>query len=242
MMHYNDALRLALSARWPERGKPLSGNTRMILDGTREKPVQVRLKYHATNIVVWKPEGDVFICTGWETVTTKQRLSTYADTSIFGKSLPALNGYAVSPEKATFIAVRGVRDSVPFNGSASVGHGHDNYLRITPEREWDMSTVKPVQVECVVEPEKLRKTMRHLGDVSRLALGYVKLAGRMPPGEVGMQKWLVDRMNTPLEEINLRPFPYCSDYPKTDFKTALGNVRWLIAKNSGWLGTASLLP
>ncbi len=242
MQRWHEVLNIALSARWPTTtGKPLANNTYMILDGTREKPIQVRLKYHCTNIIVWKPEGDIFICTGWDTITTKQQLSKYGGTSIFQKNLPALNGYAVSPEKRTFITVRGVPGEVPFDGNASVGHDYDNYLRITPERKWDMSTVKSIEVQLVVEPEKLRKVMLHLGKVSQLALGYAKLAGDRPwEGEVNMQKWLVDRMNVPLEDINLRPFPYASN-PKTDFKTALGNIRWNIARNAGWLSTASLL-
>lgn len=246
MLYWDDALRLALSARWPERGKPLNNNTRMILDGPREEPKQVRLRFHNTDIIVWRPNGDRYICTGWESQTTRERLHEYGGTSIHTKWLSALNGYAVTPERATLMSLSYSGISVPFSGNASCGGYHDNYIRVKPGNEIDLSTVNPIQVRCVVEPEALRRRMKHIGKVAKLALGYAKLDGREGPFEKGtgnVSDWLLARMNTPLEEIQLSPFPFISPAqdPKTAFKQGMDAIRWTIAHKEGWLGVASLL-
>jgi hypothetical protein len=250
MLYWDDALRIALSARWPERGKPLEPNTRMILDGPRDKPEQVRLRYHSTDIIVWKPNGDWYVCTGWDTVTTKARLRAYGGVSVYQANLPALNGYSVSPERSTFMSLYNGYQSVPFDGNASPtpdawGHRH-NYIRIRGRCEIDLSTVNAVQVQCVVEPEKLRRRMRHIGKIARFALGYAKLDGRdgvFEKGEGRVSDWLLARMNTPLEETQLSPFPFIGHQqnPKTAFKQGMDSIRWTIAHNEGWLGSASLL-
>lgn len=245
MYKWHDVLNIALSARWPEKGKPIDNNTRMILDGPRDNPTLVRLKFHATNIAVWYPGGEMFVCTGWESMTTRDRLSNYASVQVFTADLPAINGYAVHPSKATFARI-GANDPVPFNGSATCCGTYSNYIRVNSDGEIDMSTVKPIEVQCVVEPEKLRKCMRHLGKVANLALGYIKLSDNdavFHNGTVQPYEWLLQRRNIPLEDIQLSPFPqlYSRITNKQQLKQALNAVRWTIAKEEGWVGNASLL-
>ena len=178
MMYYQDALETARSARWPTtKGKPIDNNTYVILDVDKNgEPEQVRLKYHSTDIIIWKPDGTWYFCTGWESITTKQRLREYGGISIFQADLPSLNGYKVFPRRATYVSVPHTRRCVLFNGNANPDgqHYYSNYIRVKPGFEIDLTTVNPIRIDCIVEPEKLRRRMLHIGKIG-------KLLDRQPP-------------------------------------------------------------
>lgn len=248
MMYWDDALRTLRTARWPQTsGKKIQNNTHLFLDGTFDEPQQIRLKYHNTNIIILKPNGDRYICTDWSSMSTLERLREHANVSVFCADIPAINGYKTNPERGHFIKVYGSDMTVPFQGNASVPDGgrYNNYIRVMPGGEVDLATVNPIEVKCVIDDQKLRKIMRHVGKISRLALGYIKLRGDWPIAEpenqVNMYTWLMQRYKTPLEEIQLSPFPFFGDNPKNDFKAGMDAIRWDIAVREECVGVACLL-
>ena len=248
-MYYQDALETARSARWPTtKGKPIDNNTYVILDVDKNgEPEQVRLKYHSTDIIIWKPDGTWYFCTGWESITTKQRLREYGGISIFQADLPSLNGYKVFPRRATYVSVPHTRRCVLFNGNANPDgqHYYSNYIRVKPGFEIDLTTVNPIRIDCIVEPEKLRRRMLHIGKIGKLLVGYVKLKDGLIGEGPMLRQWLLDRENAPINEVALSPFPFGAfrdtHEMKKYLKKTLDDIRWDIARREDWTGQATLL-
>lgn len=86
MLEYRDAERLFATAKVPENGKPLQNNTRLYKScGEFGECYEVWL--HATPVVTIYKDGTYVLKTGgWATVTTKDRLNTYAPGMIFQES------------------------------------------------------------------------------------------------------------------------------------------------------------
>lgn len=244
MLYWDDAVRKALTARWPDQGKPLNNNTRIILDGTRDAPKRVRLRFHSTDILVWTPDSKIYVCTGWSTVTTLARLSEYGDVQVYKRNHPTINGYAVNPDNGLYMHIDRCWP-VPFNGNLNF-HGYNNYACFdVTTGEFDIDSIDAPCVECVTDPTALRRKMTKLGKVAKLALGYAKLAGDNPfnQGHIRIEDWLRERVDIPLEEIQLSPWPYIGDRtsPRAAFTRAMNSLRWSLAKEAGFVGKVTLL-
>jgi len=62
--------------------KKLENNTYLIKDGEN-----IAIKLHQTNVVTYKPNGDIVLNSGgWKTVTTKDRINKYSNARIFQKN------------------------------------------------------------------------------------------------------------------------------------------------------------
>jgi hypothetical protein len=74
-MNYQTAEVKLGKARKREAGKPLENNTRLL-----DRDGAIALKFHNTDIALFKRNGDVTIDTeGWHTVATKARLNEYVE-------------------------------------------------------------------------------------------------------------------------------------------------------------------
>lgn len=84
MLEYRDAERLFATARNPQNGKPLQNNTRLFHNVYGEYGECYEVWLHATPVVAIYKDGSYVLKTnGWTTVTTKDRLNTYAPGMVF---------------------------------------------------------------------------------------------------------------------------------------------------------------
>lgn len=95
---YDEALQLFKRARYPERGKPIAGNTRVVAVEPGDRPV-LGIKLHETIVVQLYPNGTTVIDDGgWLTCTTKDRINQW---------LP--NGWSLWGEKGVWLIGNGAR-------------------------------------------------------------------------------------------------------------------------------------
>jgi hypothetical protein len=245
-MDWQNALRILHTARWPvARGKRIDRNTKLFLVGSFEKPERIDLQFHRTMIVRFYPDGSKDINVGWSTTTTRERLRSFGGVSVYRAPLASINGYRPELEFAYFMhdTRHGARESeVPY-------HGVNDYVHIDPEGFADPNTVLPYTTNYVENAAALRKKMRHLGRIAKLLLGLKKLAGAdedyFQNGRVNALAWFLQRVDVPLTDVELSPYPLIYPYRNTtiasQLKAAREAIRWDIAKKNGWIGQADVL-
>ncbi len=241
-MYWSEALRIARSAKNLANGKPLQNNTRLMLHGPKEEPTCIAVKYHRTEIVRYYPDGSFEIATGWGSITTRERIRNYSGVVVCTMPLPSINRSRPSVERAMFLHY--AHQEVPFN---SVG----GYIRIDPSGHIDMSTVEPHRVTIISNLPEVNKKSRHMHRLKKLVLGYMKLRNStdfLISGEIPTDQWLYQRLDTPIEEVALSPFPrifmpYGRDprvVVERDFNSTILDIKWKIARNNGWTGPAAV--
>ena len=82
---YEEAEAVFKTARKPERGKPVSNNTRLIVVGTGFDGSRVYgLKLHNTVIIEYYSDDSIVLLTeGWRTHTTKDRINAYTPQNVW---------------------------------------------------------------------------------------------------------------------------------------------------------------
>jgi hypothetical protein len=245
MQYFSSMLDALRTARDPYgKGKPRENNTWLHLVGSFEKPERIDVQFHRTNIVRFYPDGSREIHHGWTTMTTLDRIREYAGVSIGMCALKAVNGYRPRTESAYFISTDGWHNGpwVPFQAKTG------EYIRITPDNEFDMSTIGPIKTECITHPKELRRTMRHLSKCAAILRGYAKLADNehcFENGTIDLQAWLLKHVHTPLPDTELDPKPYIfvgsSGSLKNNISSAFDAIRWTIARREGWTGPCEIM-
>jgi len=85
MLTYQKAKEIFQTARFPERGKPLANNTRLIFIPDHELGPSYAVRFHATNVVTIHPDESYTLKTnGWHTVTTWKRIRDYSPAGDIG--------------------------------------------------------------------------------------------------------------------------------------------------------------
>tara|TARA_R100000773_G_scaffold21414_1_gene18987 strand:+ start:208 stop:705 length:498 start_codon:yes stop_codon:yes gene_type:complete len=78
-MKYKDVAELFGRARYPNKGKPVTSNTRLFMrDGG-----SIALRYHDTDIITWFLDGRILLCNGgWATLSTHRNINRFTPQSI----------------------------------------------------------------------------------------------------------------------------------------------------------------
>lgn len=213
--------------------------------GTKEEPEVIAIRHHSTDILLYNKDGSIEVstCHLCSSNTTRIRLRTYANIYLTNRKHAAINGFMVRPRADLFIS-HGWSDFVAWNG------GRDDYVKLNPDKTWDMSTIKPHQVTFIVKPTEMRRAMRKVGMIARLALGMYKLSNdniaifqRRHDGPHNVDDWIMAQYYKPLNEIDLRRLPwiYATRDPHNEFKNAMDSVRWRIARYEGFVETRDVL-
>jgi hypothetical protein len=80
-MTYEEAEKLFATARCPDKGKPLANNTRLFKRGD-----DYAVRLHWTDVVTIHPDNTYTLRTGgWETITTKDRINSYAPVCVWSQ-------------------------------------------------------------------------------------------------------------------------------------------------------------
>lgn len=249
---YKALTEAAQRMRNPKIGKKIANNTHLRLEGET-----FIVRHYSTEILRFYPNGsiDIKVASNCCSNTTRDRIWAMTGCHIFELPIPAVNGYKTYPAKKTFIAQGGWGNR--HNAVAYAYNETDNYIRLLPDKAFDMETVVAHQVECISNPAKMRAIMKHMGKVVRVALGYAKLAGNEDMFEKGTEqlgKWLLDRYNVPIEEISIQPFPSMwignrqyvfgkrsVSNAKNIFRAGIDAVRYDIARREGCIGQHAVL-
>lgn len=228
-------------ARQPGKGKPLQNNTRAFLrEGTMDDPKVIAVRLHSTDILRFHSDGSLEVTqSSWNSsVTTRDRLWNYGRVNVGYYNVPPVNGYRTFPSRVIMLWPRRGKN-------IGVAIGTDTgYVKIKPDGDVDMSTVTPHTVHYVKDSLTLRRKMAKMNKVIRLLAGYVKLKGGDDiDGWVTLRAWLEARLDVPLEEISLSPFPYYfqGNLLIPQLKQTLNNMRRDIAMREKCLAPYEVL-
>lgn len=108
-MNYEAAATLFATARNPEKGKPLTNNTRLWRSADS---AHYYITLHGNTIIRIYPTGWMVYNCGWRTVTTKDRLNRYLPQRIFQRNFK----WFVITSDGTYPFTEGM--FLPFHGGA----------------------------------------------------------------------------------------------------------------------------
>ena len=210
-----------------------------VRDGTKADPKIIAIRHHWTDILLYHPDGTIEISTDslCESNTTRERFKDFARIYLTNRSLPAVNNYAVRPDKKMFMSYGWNEPFVAFDSP-------DGYIKMNPDKTFDMSTVKPYEVVVIENSLMMRRTMLEVGKIVKVALGFYKLKDNelmFRKGNGNPCDWLARQFAKPITEIDLTNLPFIHGDPKTAFKGAMEVVRWQIARSKGYVGTRRVL-
>ena len=194
---FHDLHTLLKRARSVYAGKPFGSNTRIMLEsGTIDAPTCIAIKFYSTEILKYYPDGTIDVCTRWTTVTTLARLREYTHINIYMTKLPSVNGRRPNLEK-TYMMKNVVFDGI--NG----------YIRVLPNGEIDMDSVKAQEIDVVTHTRGINKLYRKAQAIA----GQIHVRARLGItfnnyGQRVQEAWLSANINTPLDEINYTNAPY----------------------------------
>lgn len=187
-MNYADCEAALCKARCRTDGKPLSAGLRVFDRGTH-----LAIRYFATDIVRYYPDGTVEINTEYRQPNTLSKIGYLTGVWATAKQLPLYGGRKPSPER--FLMV----DDFVFKGV-------NNYLRFGPDGEIDMNSVAPIEIEVIAgnlkDMRAVRKKVREIEAVLKLR---TKIGA--PTYNYGVQLWLSANLFRPLEEVNYAHAP-----------------------------------
>lgn len=241
--NFQDLKELLLKARQSEKKLAYATYARVIV-GTKAEPETIAIKHHATDILLFHKDGSIDISTyhRCDSGTTKERFRTYAGVHLTSLKLKAVNGFAVREKSAMFLCYGWGQPFVAWNAD-----NDRRYIRLNPDKSFDMSTVEPHKVTTIVKTLEMRRAMRKVGKIAQIALGVYKLANEdhkvFRNGNIQVDAWLLQQYAKPLEETTYRDMPFIWDRqdPKETFKKAMDDVRWTIARAEGFTGTHHVL-
>jgi hypothetical protein len=180
------------TARDPFIGKPDGSNTRIVLlDGPIDAPTCIAVKHHDTYILKYYPDGAIDVNTCWTSVTTLARFREYAGLYVSNQKLPSFNRRRPVPEKT--MCLKGVN----FNGI-------NGYLRLHPNGEVDLDTVRPLHVEVITDPPAVARFQRKAKELDQQLLIRVKLGAPCTGAKNRWagEDWLRQEWAKPLEQID----------------------------------------
>lgn len=210
-----------------------------VRDGTKAEPKLIAIRHHWTDILLYRPDGTVEMCTDslCESNTTRERFKDYARIYLTNRSLPAVNNYAVRPAKKMFMSYGWEAPFVAFDSP-------NGYIKLNADKTIDMSTVKPYEVVVIENALMMRRAMLEVGKIVKVAMGFYKLKDNellFRKGNGNPCDWLARQYAKPITELDLRNLPFIHGDPRTAFKGAMEVVRWQIARSEGYVGTRQVL-
>lgn len=247
----------AKRARNKIKGKKLANGTYARFDG--EDTIVVKL--HDTDILKLHRDGNMDIAiTNWAiTPTTHTRLVNIGEVYVHVMEIPAVNGYKVQCPKQQFISNGyGSGPAYAYN-TKKIG----KWIRRRPDKTFDESTIIPHELTCIKNTKAMRSAMLHLGRIAKVLKGYARIEGSENPFydakkredvTTALDQWLLERYNTPLDKIDLMPLPFfkvgyenkmfgkwVKSTIASEIRNEMNSIRYVIARNEGWLGTHEVL-
>lgn len=239
----------ARKARFKDKGYKIANNTCVRFEG--EDTLIVRL--HKTDILRFHRDGSTEIAvTSWATSpTTHNRLSNIGNVYVSTKTIPSVNGYKLEYPNQLFISSDYRGPSYAYNTNNS------DWIIRRPDGTFNEESITPHELTCITNPQALRKAMLHLGKIAKVLKGYAKLDGTdktFENGSVELRSWLMERYKTPLNKLELAPFPYFKfgqenkvfgkwvrSSVNSEIRNAIDSIRYEIARREGWLGKQKVL-
>lgn len=237
LTHYNfkSLQQVLLKARKADK-KIAHATYARVVHGTKAEPKTIAIRHHFTDILLFHDDGsiDISTCNRCDSVTTKMRFTAYASVHLTQMPLKAVNGFGVRPKRALFLCYGWGQPFVPWNSDNA-------YIRMNPNKSF--SGYKPYEVECIVKTLEMRRAMRKVGKIVKIALGVYKLSGENKDIFKNRNKlldsWLIEQYKKPLEETDYTNLPFIygpEQEPERAFKKAMEDVRWAIARYEGYTG------
>lgn len=195
-----------LRARNPTTvGRLVMANTKLFLiNGTKEEPACIGAKFYATMILKFHQDGAIDIYDGYESVMTFSRIYTFAGVRLWNYRLPSVNGRRPSVEKVRCISKSGK--------APAVFRSLDGYIRVKPNGEIDLGTVKPLKFEAFTSVKEFNRRKQKVIPILQSIKAQSKL-GRFKNKSGGTGEfadWFSIVVDKPLHEIDFLAMPHAS--------------------------------